>query len=196
MTDPVHARGLGRASRLAAGSRLHAARSPMAASPRCRSCPARPICSAAARSPCKNVPARTMQGMKFPGAPRRPQDGLRRESQARLRRPQPDARDADGQYRASIRQTWLDARRICASGEPANATPRATSPWTRCAGRARRRDPGPEPLLPRRRDGDHARYGQGVRLPASPASTTRSRAYKIADLLRESGICAAMWADW
>ena len=54
--------------------------------------------------------------------------------------------------------------------------PSATSRWTRCAGVLGRQDPGPQPLLPRRRDGDHDRCGQGVRLQDQRASTTRSRA--------------------
>ena len=47
----------------------------------------------------KNVPGRTTQDMKFPGAPLRSQNGVRRESQARLRFKGQHAADADGQYR-------------------------------------------------------------------------------------------------
>ena len=63
-------------------------------------------------------------------------------------------------------------------------------------GRARRPDPGPQPLLPRRRDGDHDRYGEGVRLQDRHASTTRSRPTRSPTCCAANGICAAMWADW
>ena len=111
---PGPARSLGRAQRLAAGPGLFAGRSPMAASPRCRSCPARPICSAAAASPCATCPARTVQGMRFPGAPR----GLKiacGENPKRVygnRNQMPQTRMGNV---ALMRQTWQRAARICAS---------------------------------------------------------------------------------
>ncbi len=63
-------------------------------------------------------------------------------------------------------------------------------------GRARRRDPRPQPLLPRRRDGDHDRYGARSSASTSPPSTTRSRPTRSPTCSRANGICAAMWADW
>ena len=64
------------------------------------------------------------------------------------------------------------------------------------AGVARRRDPGPQPLLPRRRDGDDDRLGEGVRLQDHVRSITRVEAYKVRDLLVANNICASLWADW
>ena len=61
-------RSLGGALGLAAGSQLRSRRSP-AASRRCRSCPARQISIGGRSVTLKNVPARTVQAMKFPGAP-------------------------------------------------------------------------------------------------------------------------------
>ncbi len=47
----------------------------------------------------KNVYARTAAGHEIPRRALRPEDGVRRKSQARLWQPQPDAVDPDGQYR-------------------------------------------------------------------------------------------------
>ena len=58
------------------------------------------------------------------------------------------------------------------------------------------RDAGPQPLLPRRRDGDHARYGASEFGYQIASFHHAVEAYKIADLLRDNGTCAAMWADW
>ena len=55
------------------------------------------------RSSLKNVPARTVAGDEIPRRALRPQDGLRRESEARLRLEGQHAADADGQYRADSR---------------------------------------------------------------------------------------------
>ncbi len=57
----------------------------------------------------KNVPSRDRAGDEVPGRPLRPEDGLRREPQAGLRRPRPGAVDADGQRRRLPR--GLDPRR-------------------------------------------------------------------------------------
>ena len=122
----------------ASGRRIpaSAARSPMAASPRCRSCPARPTCSAAAVVTCSNVPARTVQGDAIPGRAARPQDGLRRESQARLRQPQPDARRPGWAISRSMRATWQRAVEYRERDKMARRrrTRRATSAWTRWSG--------------------------------------------------------------
>ena len=61
--------------------------------------------------------------------------------------------------------------------------------------RARRRDPGAQPLLSRRRDGDDDRHRQGVRLQ-DHLVPPRGRGLQDRDLLAENGICASMWADW
>ena len=138
----------------------------------------------------KNVPARTVQGMKFPGAPywlkmacgenpKRVYGGKGRMPSTRM-----------GNF-AVNRQTWLDAREY-ADGDAQEARPRQGD----ARRRARRRDPGPEPLLPRRRDGAGARYGQGVGLQASPPSTTRSRATRSPTCCATNGVCSAVWADW
>ena len=137
----------------------------------------------------KNVPSRTAEGMKFPGAPAGLEDGVRRESAARLRPAQPDAGDADGQHRGVppdvagggrlSRQVEEVARRRIRSGQASRSQPADGD----AGRRARRRDPRPQPLLSRRRDGDDD--------PArrrSSASRSRSfhhavEAYKVRDLL-------------
>ena len=75
----------------------------MAASPRCRSCPGSANLFGGRSVTLKNVPARTVQGMKFPGAPY----GLKMacgENPKRVYGSQgPDAADPDGQYRRDPR---------------------------------------------------------------------------------------------
>ena len=62
--------------------------------------------------------------------------------------------------------------------------------------RARRQDPGPQPLLPRRRDGHHDRYGQGVWLQDHRLPPRRRSLQNRRSAGQTNGICAAMWADW
>ena len=118
----------------------------------------------------KNVPARTADAMKFPGAPY----GLKMacgENPMRVYGGRnTHAVDADGQRRG-YRKAWQAAteyreRWKQVEARTARIRPSARSqPAARDAdGRARRRDPDPEPLLPRRRDGDDDRHLEGVRL--------------------------------
>ena len=156
----------------------------------------------------KNVPATTYQAMKFPGRAAGTEDGLRRESEARLRRTGPRADDAHGQRRrlspgvrrcaglpravatstsASSRSTRRRAprkrtRRIGGSRRAAGAAEARSE--ARNAGRCDgRRDPASTStaIAPTRwRSCSTCRRSSASR---SPRSTTRVEAYKIADLL-------------
>ncbi len=120
----------------------------------------------------KNVPAPRRLWDEVPRRSLRPQDGLRREPQAGLRQQGARPLDPHGQRgrlprgldqgeevprrlgrvppQAGRRQGPLAARPRPPAGDPGR--------------RAGRRHPGPEPLLPRRRDAHHDRHRQGVRL--------------------------------
>ncbi len=99
-----------------------------------------------------------------------PEDGVRGEPEARLRQPQHRTRHAHGQCRRLSEGLAVRhgvpralaplARRWRRSHEAAGSQP----PARNARGRARRRNPRPEPLLSRRRNGDHDRPRQGVRL--------------------------------
>ena len=116
----------------------------------------------------KNVPSRTCAGDEVPRRALRPQDGVRREPEARLRQ-QGRSLDAHGQYRrpSARRGSRRSAyKRKWDKYEPDGTAkcPSATSQLETLARGARRQHPRAEPLLPRRRDGADDRYGQGVRL--------------------------------
>ena len=117
-------------------------------------------------------------GDEVPGRALRPQDGLRRESQARLRQQgqMPQTRMGNIAYAA---QTWLKAqaykRKWDKYEQDGGDMPERDLAIDTLRGRAGGQDPRPQPLLPRRRDGDHARYGQGVRLQDRAPSTTPSK---------------------
>ncbi len=106
---PRPPRRLGRAQRLAAGSglqprarqwRRHHAGDPARLGRPVR----RPLGRAQERAGAHRP------GDEIPGRALRPQDGVRRESQARLWQPQPDARQPDGQYRARPRDLGARGR--------------------------------------------------------------------------------------
>ena len=142
----------------------------------------------------RNVPARTVQAMRFPGAPR----GLKLacgENPKRVygnRNQMPQTRMGNV---ALMRATWQRARRI--SRAPPRATPirRATwrsIPWSRrwtgeilVHNHCYRADEMAIMLDMAREFGFHiAAFHHAV------------EAYKIADLLRANNTCAAMWSDW
>ncbi len=137
----------------------------------------------------KNVPARTVQGMKFPGAPygfkmacgenpKRVYGGRGRMPSTRM-----------GNF-AVNRQTWLDAIEYANNDKP-------------------RRDLGKETLAGVLR-GDilvhnHCYRADDMALVLDMAKEMGYKvtafhhaveAYKIGDLLRENDVCAAIWADW
>ena len=134
----------------------------------------------------KNVPARTVQGMKFPGAPygfkmacgenpKRVYGGRNRMPSTRM-----------GNF-AVNRQTWLDAK----------------------AYDGKKRDLAKE-TLKGVLDGDilvhnHCYRADEMALVMDMADEMGYKvstfhhaveAYKIGDLLREKGVCSAVWADW
>ncbi|QZD94036.1 amidohydrolase [Qipengyuania gelatinilytica] len=137
----------------------------------------------------KNVPARTVQGMKFPGAPygfkmacgenpKRVYGGRGRMPSTRM-----------GNF-AVNRQTWLDARAYA-------------------EGDREKRDLAKETLVGVL-DGDilvhnHCYRADEMALVMDMAKEMGYKvsafhhaveAYKIGDLLRENGVCSAIWADW
>ncbi|WP_394269705.1 amidohydrolase [Qipengyuania sp.] len=137
----------------------------------------------------KNVPSRTVQGMKFPGAPyglkmacgenpKRVYGGKGRMPSTRM-----------GNF-AVNRQTWLDARKY-ADGDRSE------------------RDLGKETLAGVL-DGEiliqnHCYRADEMALVLDMAKEFGYKvaafhhaveAYKIGDLLRENGVCSAIWADW
>ncbi|QJQ31090.1 amidohydrolase [Sphingomonas lacunae] len=141
----------------------------------------------------KNVPARTMQGMKFPGAPY----GLKMacgENPKRVygsRGRMPSTRMGN---LAVNRQTWAQAaeyRRKADAGEP------------------QARNIGMETLAEVLRGNilihNHCYRADEMAIVIDMAEEFGYKvstfhhaveSYKIADLLRESNICSAMWADW
>ncbi|WP_289145584.1 amidohydrolase [uncultured Sphingobium sp.] len=141
----------------------------------------------------KNVPARTMQGMKFPGAPY----GLKMACGENPKRVygskgrEPSTRMGN---MAVNRQTWIKAREYQKK---------------RAAGKDQTRDLGMETLADvlegkilvhnhRYRADEMANVIDmskefGYKVTAFHHAV---EAYKIADLLRDNGICAALWGDW
>ena len=137
----------------------------------------------------KNVPARTVQGMKFPGAPY----GFKMacgENPKRVygnRNRMPSTRM--GNF-AVNRQTWLEAREYLEDDD-------------------RDRDLGKETLAGVL-EGEilvhnHCYRADEMALVMDMAKEMGYRvtafhhaveAYKIGDLLRENGVCSAIWADW
>lgn len=137
----------------------------------------------------KNVPARTMQGMKFPGAPY----GLKMacgENPKRVygsRGRMPSTRMGNI---AVNRETWLDAIDYANSKDA-------------------KRDIGKETLVGVLKGEilvhNHCYRADEMALVMDMAKEMGYRvstfhhaveAYKIGDLLRENGVCSAIWADW
>jgi imidazolonepropionase-like amidohydrolase len=141
----------------------------------------------------KNVPARTVQGMKFPGAPY----GLKMacgENPKRVyggRNQMPQTRMGN---MAVNRQTWLRAQDYKRKVAKDAATPRDLAMETLVG------------VL----DGEILVHNHCYRADEMAFVMDMAKefgykvtafhhaveAYKIADLLRENGVCAAMWADW
>lgn len=141
----------------------------------------------------KNVPARTMQGMKFPGAPQ----GLKMacgENPKRVygaRGREPSTRMGN---MAVNRQTWIKAREYQKK---------------RAAGKDQTRDLAMETLADVL-EGKILVHNHCYRADEMANVIDMSKefgyrvstfhhaveAYKIADLLRDNGICSALWADW
>ena len=137
----------------------------------------------------KNVASRTVQGMKFPGAPYGMKmacgENPKRVYGSRGRMPSTRM----GNF-AVNRQTWLDAKAYA-------------------AGDRKRRDLGNETLAGVL-DGDilvhnHCYRADEMALVMDMAKEMGYRvtafhhaveAYKIGDLLRENDVCSAIWADW
>ena len=146
----------------------------------------------------KNVPARTVQGMKFPGAPY----GLKMacgENPKRVygsRNSIPSTRMGNI---AVVRDTWLKAKRY----------KRKWDAYQKKGGEMPERDLAME-TLSGVLDGDilvhnHCYRADEMAIMLDVAKEMGYRitafhhaveAYKIADLLAANGTCAAMWADW
>lgn len=141
----------------------------------------------------KNVPARTMQGMKFPGAPY----GLKMACGENPKRVygskgrEPSTRMGN---MAVNRQTWIKAREYQKK---------------RAAEKDQTRDLGMETLADVL-EGKILVHNHCYRADEMANVIDMSKefgykvtafhhaveAYKIADLLRDNGICAALWGDW
>jgi imidazolonepropionase-like amidohydrolase len=146
----------------------------------------------------KNVPSRTVQGMKFPGAPH----GLKMACGENPKRIY-GTRDMAPQTRmgnvAGYRSAWIEAREYLAQQERAAAG--KDEPPTRdlrletLAGVLKG-----EILVHNhcyRADEMALMIDLGREFGYHPGTFHHAtEAYKIADLLKESGTCAAMWADW
>ena len=146
----------------------------------------------------KNVPARTVQGMKFPGAPY----GLKMacgENPKRVygsRNNMPQTRMGNI---ASVRQTWAKAK----------AYKRKWDKYERDGGEMPERDLAMDTLRGVLA-GDIIVHNHCYRADEMAIMFDVAReagykigtfhhaveAYKIADLLAQNGTCAAMWADW
>ena len=141
----------------------------------------------------KNVPARTMQGMKFPGAPQ----GLKMACGENPKRVygskgrEPSTRMGN---MAVNRQTWIKAREY---------------QQKRAAGKDQTRDLGMETLADVL-EGKIMVHNHCYRADEMANVIDMSKefgykvstfhhaveSYKIADLLRDNGICSALWGDW
>ena len=138
--------------------------------------------------------------MKFPGAPY----GLKMacgENPKRVyggkgRAPSTRMGNVAGYRRRGSRPTTTSASGTSSAEGQGRQAGRATSRMETLAGVLRRRDPGAEPLLPRRRDGQHDRHRRRSSATRSPRSTTPSRPTRSPTCWRDNDICAAMWADW
>ena len=136
--------------------------------------------------------------MKFPGAPVRPEDGVRRESQARLRQQGRARRPRMGNV-AGYREAWQSAARV--PRQPGRTLARRTD---RMPSQAPDRDLQLETLAGvldgeilvqihcyRADEMAHDdRHREGVRLQDRRRSTTRSRPTRSRDLLVANDICA------
>ena len=146
----------------------------------------------------RNVPSRTMQGMKFPGAPY----GLKMACGENPKRVYGSRNQTPGSRMANVavaRQAWIDAQRYRDQWE--NYRENGGSPPARNLRHE---------TLAGVLDGDILVHNHCYRADEmaimidmaeefgySIASFQHAvEAYKIPDLLREHGVCSAMWADW
>ena len=146
----------------------------------------------------KNVPARTMQGMKFPGAPY----GLKMacgENPKRVygsKNQMPQTRMGNIAY---VRQTWAKAQEY----------DRKWKKYEKSGGEIPSRDLAMDTLRGVLHGEilihNHCYRADEMAIMIDVAKEFGYKiasfqhgveAYKIADLLRENGICAALWADW
>jgi imidazolonepropionase-like amidohydrolase len=141
----------------------------------------------------KNVPARTVQAMKFPGAPY----GLKMACGENPKRVYGDRKQMPSTRMGNIavdRQTWIRAQEYM---RKIDKDPKTT------------RDLGLETLAGVLKGEilvqNHCYRADEMAIVIDMAKEFGYKvsafhhaveAYKIADLLRENGICAAMWADW
>lgn len=146
----------------------------------------------------RNVPSRTMQGMKFPDAPY----GLKMACGENPKRVYGSRNQTPGSRMANVavaRQAWIDAQRYRDQWE--NYRENGGSPPARNLRHE---------TLAGVLDGDILVHNHCYRADEmaimidmaeefgySIASFQHAvEAYKIPDLLREHGVCSAMWADW
>jgi imidazolonepropionase-like amidohydrolase len=146
----------------------------------------------------KNVPARTVQGMKFPGAPY----GLKMacgENPKRVygsKSQMPQTRMGNIAY---VRQTWLKAREYMRKWDAYQAN----------GGEMPSRDLASETLMGVLAGKiivhNHCYRADEMAIMLDVAKEMGYKigtfhhaveSYKIADLLRDAGTCSAMWADW
>ena len=137
----------------------------------------------------KNVPARTMQGMKFPGAPYGMKmacgENPKRVYGAKGRMPSTRMGNL-----AVNRQTWLDAKKWIADGRKGRDLAKETLAGVLdgeilIQNHCYRADEMALVL-------DMARE-MGYKVTAFHHAV---ESYKIADLLKANGVCSAIWADW
>jgi imidazolonepropionase-like amidohydrolase len=154
----------------------------------------------------KNVPARTVQGMKFPGAPY----GLKMACGENPKRVYGEGRkQAPGTRMGNVavdRQTWANAQNYRRDWE---SYERKVKDGTAKASDAPKRDIAMETLRGVL-DGDilvhnHCYRADEMAIVMDMAKEFgykvtafhhAAEAYKIADLLKANGVCAAVWADW
>ena len=127
----------------------------------------------------KNVPSRTAEGMKFPGAPA----GLKMACGENPRRVYGQRNQAPSTRMGNIavfRRTWQSAadyrdkwKKWRDEGSDRGQASGAQSADGDARRRPRRRHPRPQPLLPRRRDGDDDPDVEGVRLQDRVLSSCR-----------------------
>ena len=146
----------------------------------------------------KNVPARTMQGMKFPGAPY----GLKMACGENPKRVYGNRNQMPGSRMGNValnRATWAKAVEY----------DRKWDKYEEDGGDAPTRDIGMDTLRGVL-DGEISVHNHCYRADEMAVVIDMAKefgykvaafhhaveSYKIADILRENGVCSAMWADW
>lgn len=146
----------------------------------------------------RNVPSRTMQGMKFPGAPY----GLKMACGENPKRVYGSRNQTPGSRMANVavaRQAWIDAQRYQDQWENYRENG-GTRPARNLQHETLAGVMSGDILVHNhcyRADEMAIMIDMAEEFGYSIASFQHAvEAYKIPDLLREHGICAAMWADW